>query len=116
MSPPRRSPRSGPRRALPPTLRATARAQGRPRRAPGGGRRAARRALARVRGEPPGGAAGAPSRSFDSAHRVREEIHTHPQRRLMKLRGVMVHLVVVPPGPEIRLIGVVYDKAVSQKN
>src|SRR5438876_1075525 len=78
--------------------------------------RAARRTPARVRGAPPGDAAGAPSRSFGPAYRVREEIHAHPQRRLMKLRGVMVDIGILPPVPEIGLIGVVYDKAVSQKN
>src|SRR6267143_6067203 len=99
-----------------PKPRATARARAQPRPAPRRGRRAPRRAPARVRGEPPGDAAGAPSPSFGSAHRVREEIDTHPQRRLMKVRGVMMNIGVLPPVPEIGLIGVVYDKAISQKN
>src|SRR6267378_4538564 len=99
-----------------PTPPVTARARAQPRLAPRRGRRAPRRAPAPERGEPPGDAAGAPSPSFGFAHCVREEIHTHAQRRLVQLGGVMIDIGVFPPVPEIRLIGVVYDKPVSQKN
>src|SRR5207253_9708427 len=54
--------------------------------------------------------------SLGFAHRVAEEIHADSQRGLVKLRWIMVNLWVFPSIPQVRLVGIVYDKPVSQKN
>ena len=71
----------------------------------------ARRARAAARA-----AAGvARSRSPDRAHRICEEIDAHAQRRLVELRGIVVHFGVFPPVAQIRLIRIVYGEPVPQK-
>src|SRR2546430_7976577 len=53
---------------------------------------------------------------FRSAHGVREEIDAHAQRGLVQFWGVVVDLGVLPPVAQVRLIGIVYDQTVTQKN
>src|SRR5207302_677845 len=57
-----------------------------------------------------------PVPSPGGAHGVRVEIHAHAQRGLMQFGRVVVDLGVLPPVAQVRLIGIVYDQTVTQKN